>query len=114
MALRYSAQLLHSLRNDIEINHLIAQVLDWPWKDSEGYFRFLCPVCSEFNSATNPKTNLGRCFRCRRNFNPIEFVMAADHCSFIEAVQFLQHLEHTRTQSDASPQKKTPLVHKAT
>ncbi|MEK6621873.1 MAG: hypothetical protein AABZ13_05275 [Planctomycetota bacterium] len=27
-------------------------------KHFEGYFRFLCPLCSEFHTATNPKTNL--------------------------------------------------------
>lgn len=110
MIRRYTPQLLRALRNQIDINHLIAEVLDWPWKDSEGYFRFLCPLCSEFNSATNPKTNLGRCFRCQRNFNPIDFVMAADHCTFVQAVQFLQHIEHTRLEPAASPHPEVPAL----
>ena len=92
MAPRYAAPLLHTLRNQIPIQSLIAEVLDWPSKISEGHFRFLCPLCSEFNSATNPKTNLGRCFRCQRNFNPIDFVMVANECSFVEAVEFLKRL----------------------
>ena len=93
MAPRYAAPLLRTLRNQIPIQPLIAEVLDWPSKVSEGYFRFLCPLCSEFNSATNPKTNLGRCFRCQRNFNPIDFVMVANECSFVEAVEFLKRLK---------------------
>ena len=92
MAHRYGDQLLRSLRNEIDIDHLIGDVLDWPSKISERYFRFLCPVCSEFNSATNPKTNLGRCFRCQRNFNPIDFVMAAHECTFVDAVEFLRQI----------------------
>ena len=92
MARRYAPDLLRSLRNDIDIQRVIAEVLDWPSKESEGYFRFLCPICSEFNSATNPKTNLGRCFCCQRNFNPIDFVMVANGFTFIDAVEFLKHV----------------------
>jgi DNA primase len=102
MARGYDPQLLRTLRNDIPIQHLIADVLDWPSKNSEGYFRFLCPACSEFNSATNPKTNLGRCFRCRRNFNPIDFVMAANKCTFVQAVEFLRRTNDGRIGSRAS------------
>jgi DNA primase len=92
MARNYDDQLLRRLRNQVPIQHLIAEVLDWPSKISEGYFRFLCPLCRQFNSATNPKTNLGRCFRCGRNFNPIDFVMLANEASFVEAVEFLKRL----------------------
>jgi hypothetical protein len=93
MARRYTPELLRTLRNDIAIDHLIGKVLDWPSKVSEGYFRFLCPLCSEFNSATNPKTNLARCFRCQKNFNPIDMVMTVNECTFVEAVEFLRRLD---------------------
>jgi len=92
MGYRYSSQLLRRLRNDIDIRPLIEIVLEWPSKLSEGYFRFLCPLCSEFNCAVNPDTNLGRCFRCERNFNPIDFLMVAEHYTFVEAVEFLKKL----------------------
>ena len=46
--------------------------VELPVKRSEGYFRFLCPLCGDFNTATNSRTNLARCFRCEKNFNPIE------------------------------------------
>jgi len=92
MARRYSTDLLRTLRNDIDIAELIAGALDWPSKNSEGQFRFLCPICSEFNSATNPKTNLARCFRCQKNFNPVDMVMTINQCSFVEAVEFLRRL----------------------
>jgi DNA primase len=92
MARRYSPTLLRTLRNDIPIDHLIGEVLEWPSKVSEGYFRFRCPLCSEFNSAVNPNTNLGRCFRCQKNFNPIDMVMLVDECTFVEAVETLRLL----------------------
>jgi hypothetical protein len=107
MSYRYSKDLLRRLRNDIPVAQLIKDVLDLPSKMSEGYLRFLCPLCSEFNSATNPKTNLARCFRCKRNFNPIDMVMIVRGCNFMEAVKFLLALyakqEH---EHQAGPEEK--------
>lgn len=91
MPRRYSKEILHRIRNEVEIREVV-QALALPSKISEGYFRFLCPLCSEFNTATNPRTNLARCFRCKRNFNPIDLVMVARAASFVEAVQFLSEL----------------------
>lgn len=79
------------MRNDIPIEILIADVLEMPNKISEGYFRFLCPDCSEFNTAINPKTNLARCFRCERNFNPIDMVIVVKSYSFTQAVDWLSN-----------------------
>lgn len=76
---------LRELRNRIPIDGVIA-ALEIPAKRREGYLRFLCPLCEEFNTATNPRTNLARCFRCERNFNPIDLVMVAERCPFLEAV----------------------------
>ena len=82
---------LRRLRNDVRIDRALA-LLEIPTKDQEGYLRFLCPVCSEFNTAVNPRTNLGRCFRCQRNFNPIDLVLAETDCGFLEAVVRLRPL----------------------
>jgi len=92
MAKRFSKQELWELRNLIPINILIQSILQIPCKMSEGYFRFLCPICSDFNTATNKKTNLARCFQCEKNFNPIDMVMIAEHQNFIHAVNFLKTL----------------------
>lgn len=89
MQKRYSKEKLHALRNNIPIAQLISDFLRLPCKVSEGYFRFLCPQCSEFNTATNPKTNLARCFRCQKNFNPIDMVMIVKCCNFREAVELI-------------------------
>jgi len=66
--------------------------LDLPCKTQDGYFRFLCPLCGEFNTAVNPKTNLGRCFCCKTNLNPVDLVMIVKHYSFLQAVAFLERL----------------------
>ena len=91
MAKRYSAELLRRLRNEIPIDWLIGY-LRWPHKRRNGQFVFVCPACRESESDVNPKTNLGRCFHCERNFNPIEFTMSADMMEFVEAVEFLKPL----------------------
>ncbi len=86
---RISTQRLRALRNDISIAKLIERDLVIPSKVRDGHLRFLCPLCGEFNTATNSKTNLARCFRCRRNFNPIDLVMTVNRCDFLEAVRYL-------------------------
>ena len=87
---RISAEQLRRLRNDLPIREVIERQLSLPSKEIEGIFRFLCPHCNEFNTATNPRTNFARCFRCQRNFNPIDIVMAVERCSFIDAVRILE------------------------
>ncbi len=93
MVQRFSKDELFRLRNHIPINDVIVHILDLPSKVRDGYLRFLCPRCSEFMTACNPKTNLARCFRCERNFNPIDMVMVVKACNFKDAVEFLQGFE---------------------
>ena len=89
MAKYFPRQLLYRLRNEIPIAELLAQ-LQWPHKTREGRFCFLCPHCGEFLTAINPNTNLGRCFHCERNFNPIDLVMLIHDADFVAAVHFLE------------------------
>lgn len=89
--------MLKRLRNDIPINLVIKEFLKIPVKFSEGYFRFLCPICSEFVTATNPKTNLARCFRCQKNFNPIEMVMTTKQMNFRSAVDYLADIKSIKS-----------------
>jgi DNA primase len=85
---RYSDEFLRRLRNEIPIRAVI-QTLAIPHKYRDGYFRFLCPVCEFTHTGINPEANLARCFRCERNFNPIELVMAAESADFVLAVSYL-------------------------
>jgi DNA primase len=86
----FSSQELYELRNSIPMDVLIGKELTIPSKISEGFFRFLCPLCNEFQTAINPKTNLGRCFRCEKNFNTIDMVMAWHKTGFVNSVKYLQ------------------------
>lgn len=99
---RISAQRLRRIRNDIPIDNVIQYQLDIPAKFREGFFRFVCPGCGEFNTATNPKTNLARCFTCSRNFNTIELVMLVKQIDFLQAVRLLENnLQLLHRQIDA-------------
>lgn len=92
MSQKLSKDELFRLRNYLPINEIIT-FLDLPSKVRDGFLRFLCPLCSEFLTAYNPRTNLARCFRCEKNFNPIDLVMVVKGCNFLEAVELLQDLE---------------------
>lgn len=99
---RFSGTLLRSLRNDITITWIL-DVLDVPVKISEGYVRFLCPRCREFNTATKTSTNLARCFRCEKNFNPIDLVMIVKRLNFVDAVELLVELRDRHDDARATP-----------
>ena len=86
---RLHPKLLYRLRNEILVNDLIQKHLQLPAKHRDGFLRFLCPLCNEFNTATNTNTNLARCFRCNKNFNPIDLVIAVRQLSFLQAVKYL-------------------------
>ena len=80
---------LRQLRNQIPITDLIVQ-LQLPMLCQGGLLRFCCPLCHQYQTATNPITNLGRCFHCQKNFNPIDLVMAVHEYSFLDALKFLE------------------------
>lgn len=96
MGKRFSSKELYELRNSIPIHVLIETQLGIPAKISEGVFRFLCPLCNEFHTAVNPKTNLSRCFRCEKNFNTIDLVMICRKTDFVGSVKYLQTILNSR------------------
>jgi predicted RNA-binding Zn-ribbon protein involved in translation (DUF1610 family) len=86
---RISETRLRRLRNEVHVAAVI-RALELPIKDRDGWTRFLCPICGDFDTSIHPKENLGRCFRCKRNFNPIDLVVADQRCDFLAAVEFLE------------------------
>jgi DNA primase len=86
----YPADFLRSIRNQIPIEKLIVTILNLEVRHSSKWLRFRCPRCYNFHTATNPDTNLARCFDCKQNFNPIDLVMAVAEYSFVEAVEYLK------------------------
>jgi len=86
----YPADYLRLLRNQILIDTVIVDLLKLQMQNTASRFRFQCPLCHNFHTATNHKTNLARCFDCCKNFNPIDLVMTAKNCGFLEAVKILK------------------------
>ena len=86
----YSSQYLRKLRNEIPIDTVITEFLNMEISRCSGPLRFRCPLCHNTHTATNPKTNLARCFDCKTNFNPIDMIIAVGKCCFLEAVEFLE------------------------
>lgn len=89
---RFSSRELFEVRNNIPIDALIRDHLKMSSKISDGYFRFLCPLCNEFQTSVKPVTNLARCFRCEKNFNTIDLVMEVKGYGFRDSVLFLKKL----------------------
>lgn len=85
---RIHAELLRRLRNEVSLRDLLVE-LDWPHRTRGGPLVFVCPLCGESRSDHHPDENLLRCFHCDTNFNPIDFLMAARHLEFMDAVHHL-------------------------
>lgn len=79
-------ELLRAIRNDLPMKLTIIRLGRFGpiAKQSDGYFRFQCPHCSELRATVNPSNNLAHCFCCGKNFNNI------DLCCFIGMTSFLQ------------------------
>jgi len=86
----YSANYLRMLRNQISIDTVICDLLKLELRNDSQLLRFRCPLCHNFHTATNHKTNLARCFDCSKNFNPIDLVMTVANCGFLDAVNMLK------------------------
>jgi len=89
MAKFFTRHQLYKMRNNIPLADVLT-LLGWPHKIRDGRVCFVCPQCSESLTAINQRTNLGRCFRCETNFNPIDLLMVINDCDFVTAVHFLQ------------------------
>jgi hypothetical protein len=59
------------------------------------------PLCGGFDTSIQLKTNLARCFACKRNFNHIEMVMAHLRLGFTESVSWLK--ERNAQRMDEKP-----------
>jgi hypothetical protein len=88
----FSKSLLYTLRNEIDVRMLIEKTLRIPCRVTQGCFRFMCPLCGGFDTAVNPKTNLARCFACKKNFNTIDLVMLIRQTDFVHSVKFLKSI----------------------
>lgn len=88
---RIDGDRLREVRNDVGIQAVLER-LGVPTRLRGARSTFRCPDCEEYDSAINPESNLGYCFRCERSFNPIDLVMAERDWSFPQAVEYLECL----------------------
>ena len=85
-------ELLRAVRNDLPMRLTIVRLGRFGpiAKQSDGYFRFQCPSCSELRATVNPKNNLAHCFSCKKNFNNIDLLLVQGH-EFLPAVDILKN-----------------------
>ena len=95
----FTKQQLFQVRNDIDIDWLINDKLHLG-RQFNRIWRFQCPVCQQFNTATQKKNNLARCFSCQQNFNTIDLVIYNKKMNFVPAVQFLLSLMEKQSASN--------------
>jgi len=89
---RLSKRHLHDLRNKIPIRRLIENELGVRAHTESGIFRFECPLCGCFHTSVMKTVNLGRCFECKVNFNPIDMVIAVKKIDFCQSADFLTNI----------------------
>jgi len=99
----FTKQQLYQIRNEIDIDWLINEKLHLI-RQFNSIWRFQCPLCQQFNTATQKKTNLARCFSCQKNFNTIDLVVYSKKMNFAPSVQFLLSLLEKKARSNGNAQ----------
>lgn len=90
----YPKTLLWELRTNLPMHFVLMELEDLihiPYKESEGFIRFLCQNCNEIQATINPKNNLSHCFSCDKNFNNIDLMIASGY-TFSRSVEILMVL----------------------
>ena len=88
---RITSEELRRLRNDVPVEVVVGELRIE--RRARGRRRdFRCPACNGFHGAIHTRQNLTRYFRCERNFNPIDLVMAVRQTSFLDAVRELREI----------------------
>ncbi len=95
----FTKQQLFLIRNDIDIDWLVNEKLQIE-RQFNRIWRFQCPICQQFNTATQKKNNLARCFSCQKNFNTIDLVIYSKKVNFVPGVQFLLSLLEKKSTSN--------------
>lgn len=93
MSHRISKERMHYLRNEVSVEKVL-RALNIPIKHRDGKTRFLCPRCNDFHTAILYEKNLGCCFRCKINSNPIDFVISSRGYSFQQATRIVWRIHN--------------------
>jgi hypothetical protein len=105
----FTQQQLFQVRNMIDIDWLINEKLNLR-REFNRIWRFQCPLCQQFNTATQKKNNLARCFSCQQNFNTIDLVIYAKQINFVPSVTFLITLLSKMRQKNSLGIKNYPSI----
>lgn len=105
----FSKSLLRSIRDNLPMDVTISRLgrRAPPSKQIEGYFRFLCPHCTELQATLNPRNNLAHCFCCKTNFNNIDLLIALGY-DFKAAASILRQWLIEHEQRDPRRSHHTP------
>ena len=87
-----SPSTLRRIRNNIPIKDCIMNLLNIEHKFREGHLRFLCLLCQDMHTSTSPYQNLALCFRCKKNFNPIDLYMLSTSQKFTRVIVQLERM----------------------
>ena len=90
----HSKSLLWDLRTNLPMLQVLVKLEDQlclPYKESEGFIRFLCLNCKEVQATINPKNNLSHCFCCGQNLNNIDLLIRSGN-KFSDSVEILNNL----------------------
>ncbi len=105
----FTQQQLFQVRNMIDIDWLINEKLNLR-REFNRIWRFQCPLCQQFNTATQKKNNLARCFSCQQNFNTIDLVIYSKQINFMPSVTFLLTLLSKMKQKNSLGIKNYPSI----
>lgn len=90
MTRRFSPGELSFSRNRVLIDGVIENLNGFPRQKTNSKTPFACPMFGGFDTSINSVHNLARCFSCRQNFNPVEFVMHQLKISFVDSVKWIK------------------------
>lgn len=112
---QFSKEFLFKVRNSINLEAVISEVLEIHSFTENGIFRFRCSNCRTLSATVNSKNNLARCFSCCKNFNNIDLVIKEKNIKFKSAVDLLvkfQKNEHSNKKNTTKSGEVKQLVQK--
>ncbi|MFO7884557.1 MAG: DNA primase, partial [Desulfobacteraceae bacterium] len=75
-----------------------------------GQLNRYCPMCHRMNTGISRKTNLARCFDCKKNYNTIDLVKEIMGLGFLESAAYLEKIKEqmsAETHQKYPPEKMT-------
>lgn len=103
MSTRFTKEFLFKVRNRINLELVVSEVLKIESYTENGIFRFRCTDCKQYSAAVNLKNNLARCFSCCKNFNSIDLVIKEKNITFKNAVNLIVEFQKNMHNNNNTP-----------